>query len=174
MTVHRRLAATTAAVAALGLAFAPLAASASTATPARTGVNRHPAAHVRAYDQTMLTDANNARAANQVHRFSMNHKLWKIAHAWAKHLSKTGTLEHNAALVQDVTAACPHWTAVGENVGVTYGENEHHMFEAYMHSPPHRANILDKHYRQVGIATVRVVRHGQTEQWNVMDFGNRC
>jgi uncharacterized protein YkwD len=43
-----------------------------------------------------------------------------------------------------------------------------------MHSPEHRANILDKNYRQVGIATVKRVVDGQTTQWDVMDFGNHC
>jgi uncharacterized protein YkwD len=43
-----------------------------------------------------------------------------------------------------------------------------------MHSPPHRANILDKHYTVLGIATVSVTRNGVTTQWNVMDFANHC
>jgi uncharacterized protein YkwD len=154
----------------LGLAAAPLGASAA---PAHV-VHRHPAAHVRAYDNTLLSDANNARSANSVKQYAMNHRLWKVAHAWAKHLASTGVLEHNPALVHDVTNACPNWTATGENVGVTYGETVHQLFQAYMHSPPHRANILDKRYSQVGIATVRVVKNGQVQQWDVMDFGNRC
>ena len=40
------------------------------------------------------------------------------------------------------------------------------LFRAYMHSPKHRANILDGHYRFVGIHTER--RHGQ--RWNTLDF----
>jgi uncharacterized protein YkwD len=157
-----------AAAASLGLAAGPMSAVAA------PGHQTHHSAQVRAYDNSLLAHSNTARAANNRHAYVMSHRLWKIAHRWAKHLAKTGALAHNPHLVGQVSSACPNWTATGENVGVVYGTSATTLFQAYMHSPPHRANILDKRFQQVGIATVKVTRNGLTEQWDVMDFGTNC
>lgn len=131
-------------------------------------------APVRVYDHRLLRETNHARSNYGQRRYRMNPVLWHIAHTYAEHLAKTGELIHNPALVNKVTAACPSWTAAGENIGEVTGNRPHPLFAAYMHSPPHRANLLDGSYSQVGIASVRVVEHGQTVQWNVIDFGNHC
>jgi uncharacterized protein YkwD len=155
---------------------AAAAASVGAATvPANaSGHHHHPAVTIRSYDSKMLAHSNSARAQAHAAGYTMNHKLWKVAHAWATHLAKTGVLEHNPELTAQATKACPSWTAIGENVGVVYGGSVDQLFQAYMNSPEHRANILDKQYTQVGIATVKIVRNGQVEQWDVMDFGNHC
>jgi uncharacterized protein YkwD len=165
------------AVASVSVAAAPLSASAAPAhhaSRAHHSVSAHHSVRVRHYDTHLLAHTNIARIANHRHAYRMNTKLWKIAHAWAAHLAKTGVLEHNPKLVHDVGRSCPNWRSTGENVGVTYGTSVGQLFQAYMHSPPHRANILDKRYSEVGIATVQVVHNGLVEQWDVMDFGNRC
>jgi uncharacterized protein YkwD len=168
MPTHRlrRAAIAAAAVAALGAAVMPNGASA-TSRPAHT-------VKVRSYDAHLLKHSNHARTSNHTSDYTMNHKLWKVAHAWAKHLAATGVLEHNPSLAARVGKICPNWTAIGENVGVVYGNSANTLFQAYMHSPEHRANILDKSYRQVGIATVKTTVNGQVQQWDVMDFGNHC
>lgn len=132
------------------------------------------AAHVRSYDADILYDANQARASYAKHEFRMSHPLWRIAHAYAEHMARTGELIHNPALEREVTKVCPNWTALGENIGKHGGNDPRSMFKAYMHSAPHRANLLDGSYREVGVATVRVTRHHHVEQWNVMDFANHC
>lgn len=142
--------------------------------PASASGHHHRSVAVRSYDTKMLAHSNAARAQAHTAGYAMNHKLWKVAHAWAAHLAKTGVLAHNPNLTSQVTKRCPAWTAIGENVGVVYGDSVDQLFQAYMSSPEHRANILDKHYREVGIATVKVIRNGQVEQWDVMDFGNHC
>jgi uncharacterized protein YkwD len=161
------------AVASLAVAATPTGASASPGSHHRTHSSHH-RSQVRLYDLSLLVHSNTARTTDRRHHYKMNHRLWKVAHAWAKHLAATGVLEHNPKLAPDLGKACPDWTAIGENVGVVYGGSVNELFQAYMHSPPHRANILDKHYSQVGIATVKVTRNGQVEQWDVMDFGNHC
>ena len=42
------------------------------------------------------------------------------------------------------------WHVWGENVGETTGSVAH-LESAFMHSPVHRANILNTHYRHIGI-----------------------
>jgi uncharacterized protein YkwD len=156
------------------------AASAATilglATPAGVAAtaSSHHHSQVRSYDAHLLAHSNSARTSDNTHSYKMNHKLWNVAHKWAEHLAHTGVLEHNPALEHQISNRCPRWTAIGENVGVVYGNSVRELFRAYMQSPEHRANILDRSYHQVGIATVKVTRHGQVQEWDVMDFGNHC
>jgi uncharacterized protein YkwD len=166
------------AVAAAGLAAlvtVPMNASA-------TGAAQHSRTHAQSrtvspnhyYNLSLFSHVNIARANDARHAFRHNRRVHRVAHRWAAHLAATGYLEHNPNLVAEVTRACPNWTTIGENVGVSGGHNATRLFSAYMHSPPHRANILDKHYTVLGIATVSVTRNGETTQWNVMDFANHC
>lgn len=166
MPTHRVRTAALAALAALGLTAAP-------ALSADAAAHRPPQA-VRSFDTSLLGQVNSARSNAGRSHFAMNHKLWKVAHKWAEHLASTGQLGHNPKLTKQVTKACPKWTDTGENVGMVYDETVNQLFQAYMADPPHRANILDKHYKQVGIATVKVERGGQTQEWDVMDFANHC
>jgi uncharacterized protein YkwD len=167
MLTRRLRHAAIAAVAAASLGAAVVPDAAASTRPAHT-------AKVRSYDAHLLAHSNSARLSNHTHDYRMRHKLWKIAHRWAKHLAATGVLAHNPNLAKQITRVCPNWTAIGENVGVVYGTSVDTLFQAYMHSPEHRANILNRHYRQVGIATVKVTVNGQVQQWDVMDFGNHC
>jgi uncharacterized protein YkwD len=164
-TQHLRITAL-AAVAALGLATAPAMSAAA--------AGHHPPHSVRSFDSSLLDQANLARSSVGRSHYTMNHKLWKVAHKWAEHLAATGTLAHDPKLTKNVTKACPQWTDTGENVGMVYGETADQLFQAYMADPPHRANILNKSYRQVGIATVKVERNGESQEWDVMDFANHC
>ena len=126
------------------------------------------------YNHSLFSHVNVARVSDERNAYRHNHRVHRIAHRWAEHLASTGYLEHNPNLVAEVTRACPHWTTLGENVGVSGGTDAGRLFSAYMHSPPHRANILDKQYTVLGIATVSVTQNGETTQWNVMDFANHC
>jgi uncharacterized protein YkwD len=174
----RRLPAT--AIAAAAAASIALSAAASTGAFAaseqhhRHAHHTHRGSQVRTYDTHLLAHANGARSSYNDRGYTMNHKLWKVAHAWAEHMARTGRLEHNPSLESKISNKCPAWRNIGENVGVVYGSSVRQLFHAYMHSPDHRANILDHHYRQVGIATVKVVHHGHVQEWDVMDFGNHC
>lgn len=164
--------ATVFAAAAIG---APSAALATAAGPAVNHAPHHAHATVRSYDKGLLKDTNGARSSHTLKHYRMNARLWKIAHTYAEHLAATGSLVHNPNLQKQVTKTCPRWTALGENIAQGLGTNPDDVFQAYMHSPEHKANLLDKHYRQVGIATVTVTdSSGNQIQWNVIDFANNC
>lgn len=45
------------------------------------------------------------------------------------------------------------WSWIGENVG--YAPTVRRMNRWFLHSPPHRANILSRHFTRVGIGIVR-------------------
>jgi uncharacterized protein YkwD len=167
LTMRGRVMLTAAAVA----SSAALALGGLPAASAAGGQSHH---HVRRYDQSLLARVNSARKHNARHPYAMGSRMHTVAQKWAEHLSVTGVLQHNPQLEAEATKHCPNWTELGENVGFASGDRSAPLFSAYMHSPPHRANILDKHYTVVAIATVSKTVDGVTTQWNVMDFVNHC
>jgi uncharacterized protein YkwD len=175
--VHRLRTTVVAAVGAVTLAAVTLPAAAVTPPAGAAPVGQQHAPHgtaIRTYDQRLLARANHARERHQTASYAMNDKLWKVAHAWAQHMAHTGNLVHNPHLQGKLSRKCPQWSQIGENIAYAMNRSNKRMFRAYMHSPEHRANILNRHYHQVGIASVKVVRHHQVEEWNVMDFADRC
>jgi uncharacterized protein YkwD len=103
---------------------------------------------------------NSEREAHGVHALTMRADLTSIAQGWADHMSQTGRLKHNPNL----TRAVRNWQAVGENVGD--GPTIDDLDKAFWASPPHRANILDRTYTDVGIGCIR--RDGRI--WITVDF----
>jgi uncharacterized protein YkwD len=66
--------------------------------------------------------------------------------------------------------------SVGENLAwVTVGVTPRQVVEAWLDSPAHRANLLDRHFRHTGVAArvVTLGTAGQAELW-VQHFGDRC
>ena len=107
-----------------------------------------------------LSTLNSERAAHGLTPLHSRAVLDSVAHAWAARLAATGWLRHNPALERQVH----NWQSLGENVGdgPTVGSIAH----AFWASAPHRANILDPSYSQVGIAGVR----GEGRLWMVVVF----
>ena len=62
-------------------------------------------------------------------------------------MARSGVLRHNPRLKTEV----PNWWSVGENVGM--GADLPDIEQAFWNSSDHRANILNAHYTDVGIAT---------------------
>ena len=71
-----------------------------------------------------------------------------VAQTWTERMATTNTLAHNPLLSQQVTTP---WTRLGENVG--YGADEASLFQAFVNSSGHRANLLGS-YNAVGIGQV--------------------
>jgi uncharacterized protein YkwD len=119
------------------------------------------------YDAALLHDINAARKAHGRKPLAAAAGTTDVAHRWSCALRRAGELSHrphlDGALVRHGSAA---WSVLGENVGMSSLADPHVMFRMYMNSPPHRANILDRHYRYIGIHTER--SHGMS--WNTLDF----
>ena len=96
---------------------------------------------------------NHARTAHHRPRLSTHAALTRVARQQAHRMADKRTLYHNPNLTSDVR----NWRWVGENVG--YGPDCRTIHAALMASPPHRANILDRDYTQLGIGAV--VRNGR-------------
>ena len=65
-------------------------------------------------------------------------------------MAKSNTLYHNPRLATSVS----NWKYLGENVGVGYSDSS--LEGAFYASTPHRDNMLDKDFTQIGVAVVVV------------------
>lgn len=78
--------------------------------------------------------------------------LAALALRHAQEMASQNSLHHNANL----TAQVANWRAVGENVGM--GGNTRVLHTAFMNSPAHRANILDKDFTEIGLGVTSDAR----------------
>jgi hypothetical protein len=117
------------------------------------GLSPAPASASGPNTSSILSAVNSSRANAGRRPLSLRSDLSAVAYRWSQHMAATGTLAHNPNL----TAQVSHWRWVGENVG--YGPDWRSVETAFMNSPGHRSNILDRDYSQIGIGVV--VKNGR-------------
>jgi uncharacterized protein YkwD len=93
---------------------------------------------------------NSARATRGIPRLAVSADLVRVARGQANRMASQDLLYHNPNLTSEVK----NWRWVGENVG--YGPDAITVVVAFMQSAPHKANILDRDYTQVGVGAVTV------------------
>jgi len=87
---------------------------------------------------TMLSLTNDDRAAHDRKALVLNAMLSRYAKRHSHAMAETGYLFHTANLAAKLDGL--HWSIGGENVGV--GSTLDGLEDAFMHSKPHRKNIL--------------------------------
>lgn len=109
---------------------------------------------------------NASRTSNGLPALTTNASLTAVAQAWANQLAAANVLSHNPALRGQVS----DWSVLGENVGMA-GDIPT-VQAAFMASPPHRANILDPRYTQMGVGSATSIYPscGCKVLWVVVDF----
>jgi uncharacterized protein YkwD len=112
-----------------------------------TTVTTRPAAAATVED-TFTSKLNAARTTRDIPRLTVRNDLASVADAQARRMANRSVLYHNPHLASDVK----NWRWFGENVG--YGPSARAIHRAFMRSAPHKANILDRHYTEVGIGVV--------------------
>jgi uncharacterized protein YkwD len=125
------------------------------------GVSSASAAATQVSAGAMVSDVNQARGARGLRALSTDSSLAAVALAQARRMASRNTLYHNPNLANDVS----NYRWVGENVG--YGPSLDAVQNAFMKSPSHKANIVDRSYTQVGIAAVR---DGKGRTWVAQVF----
>jgi len=139
-----------------------------TAGPLATGADASSTPTLSAFDARLLHDINYARAARGIRKLVLVAGTTDVAHHWSCHLASSLTLAHDASLVTQLdTHGSALWTTYGENVGnesTAYGADR--LFHMYMQDAAHRANILDKAFRYVGLWTKR----NSGRRFNTIDF----
>ena len=119
------------------------------------------------YSARLATLINQAREQQGVSPLQVEAGTSEVAAVWAQHLARTGTLAHNENLGSQLSShGSSGWTAAAENVGSGSTDDADGLFQAYMRSPEHRANIVSASFRYLGISTV----FSGSSAWNVMDF----
>ncbi len=116
------------------------------------GLGRAPALAASTSRAEMLALTNESRAAHGRPALKLNVVLSGTAKKHSDAMARAGTLFHSSNVPGELRPW--HWSAWGENVGYTSGGLPA-LQNAFMHSPEHRANILNAHFVHVGIGVVR-------------------
>ena len=119
------------------------------------------------YASRLIALVNQARQQHGLGALTVASGTSQVAAAWTAHLDASQSLAHNPDLRHQLeTHGSPDWTTYGENVGEGPADDPDALFQAYMNSTEHRANILNSAYRFTGVS---VVLDGSTA-WNTFDF----
>lgn len=105
----------------------------------------------------ILDSTNRQRKANgSLLRLSQNSKLNQIANLRIKDMFAKGYFEHispSGIGASDIASDVGYeFILVGENIALGNFNGDEAMVQAWMDSPGHRANILNKRYTEIGIA----------------------
>ena len=153
MPQPKRTRATTVAIALSGMLLATLASGSAVASPLH-GVGAPVTHRVRVGGDTwqMFKATNESRGRFGVGKLVLNREMSQVALKHSEAMVKAGALFHTADVdtyLQGIT-----WHSWGENVGYTPGDIAS-LEAAFMASPPHRENILDRSFTHVAIGVAR-------------------
>src|SRR5260370_8424979 len=121
-----------------------------------------------AREQFFFDSANRERVAQQLPPLKGNSELAEAARQHALLMARQADLSHQLpgepSLAQRAGQAGARFSEVGENIAT--GSQAPPIHTGWMHSPGHRANILDAHFTALGVGVVE--DNGQL--WGVEDF----
>ena len=107
-------------------------------------------------ERALFDAANRERAAQSLAQLRWDNALANAARDHAQLMAKRNTLSHQfpgeAALQDRARVAGARFTEIAENVAE--GPSADVIHASWMHSPPHRANLLDPELTAIGIAVV--------------------
>jgi uncharacterized protein YkwD len=130
-----------------------LSAAPAEAAPA----DQRPAAHQR-YAKAAFKATNNRREAHDRRALRRNDCIQKWARRNAKRMARRQVMDHQQ--IGPIMRDCGR--GAGENIAYGYPTGRA-VVRAWMHSDGHRANILNRGYRVMGIAA----RRGNNGRWYV-------
>ena len=100
-------------------------------------------------DESRFTSlTNHERTSRGIHGLVTKSDLVAVARRHSQEMVKRGYIYHNENLPNEVGG---NWRMLGENVG--RGGSVDAIHQALMDSAPHRHNILESRFNQVGIGT---------------------
>jgi hypothetical protein len=107
--------------------------------------------------QSIFRFANDDRAAQGLPPLAWSPDLAAAAHAHAQLMADNGTLSHRYTGEAELTARAAqsgaHFASIAENIAT--GHSARQIDQEWMHSMPHRTNILDPHMNALGVAVVQ-------------------
>ena len=126
----------------LGLLFVPVASTPVDAAAQTWTVSPQ---DERAY----IANINTIREDNGLRPLTVDKNMRNAARDWTAWMADNATLQHAEDIV---TGAPADWLKVGENVG--RGGSVDSVWDAFLASPSHRANLLDPAYDLVGVGVL--------------------
>ena len=100
-------------------------------------------------EAAFVTKINALRASKGLGPLAVHSELVGIARNWAQSMANAGQISHNPNFPNQVTA---DWRKLGENVG--RGGDVDSLFQAFVNSPAHYANLVDGAFNQVGVGVI--------------------
>jgi uncharacterized protein YkwD len=107
----------------------------------------NPAAAANSGERELRTYINEARDKRGARELGMRSFLVRAARQHSQQMASTGQLVHSTDLAS--YAGSRDWSILGENIG--YGPSMDVLHDAFMDSPPHRKNELNRRYEKVGV-----------------------
>jgi uncharacterized protein YkwD len=101
-----------------------------------------------AFAADLLARINSERRSRNIPVLTWDGKLGTDASEWSERMASRDRLQHYS---DDFVYKIPRWTWYGQNVG--YGPSTGLLYEWFLKSPRHRANILYRTANLVGIGT---------------------
>jgi uncharacterized protein YkwD len=130
--------------------------SAAEKSSVRSSTAALPSTQLSASEQALFDDANRERAKEDLPPLKWNAHLASAARHHAELMAQHSAISHQfpgePALVQRITAVGARFSTVAENVAA--GQDAGDIHYGWMHSPGHRANILDPKLTALGVAVV--------------------
>ncbi len=107
---------------------------------------------------------NSLRSEQGLAPLAIDTELVTASRQWAVQLSQNGVLSHAPDLSVGVTS---QWAKLGENVGVADSDQFDQLFNAFVNSPSHYANLVDASFTHIGTG---VVYDGNGRMWTTHRF----
>ena len=120
------------------------------------------------YASTAFSATNHQRVEHDRVRLRQNACLQRYAVRWARHMARTHRLEHQS--LGPIARRC-RLNLAGENIAYGYPTGRVVVNRGWMHSAGHRANILRRQFRVMGIGAAR---DGRGTWWVSQVFGRKA
>lgn len=110
-----------------------------------------PAAAANREERQLRALVNEARQNHDVRGLRMRRFLVRAARQHSREMANQAVLAHSDDLAS--VAGDRPWSIIGENIGV--GPSMEILHDAFMDSPPHRRNELNRAFYKIGVGMVR-------------------
>ncbi len=126
------------------------------------------------FASVLVDQTNQQRLTEQLGTLTKNSVLERAAQMKADDMAAKGYFAHNSPDGKTpwywFEQAGYDYAAAGENLAVNFTDSKD-VTEAWMHSPAHRANIMNGNYTEIGIATAHGMYKGREAVFVVQEFG---
>lgn len=122
-------------------------------------------------EQKILDLTNQARAGEKLAPLKLNARLTEAARAHSANMARLGKMEHvldGKTPGARIKATGYRYRVAGENIAMTDGDPPAVIFQGWMESKSHRANVLNAEFTEIGIG---VARNDKGEVYYTQDFG---